>query len=157
MSAAHDTQALAEFLTLWAHESRLQTFENRERFRKEAAALASRLQEQEGQPVLSERRRHGEGIGDIIFAVERWKAARTGDASTSALNALEALIVRLAATFAAGSQAVQVPIAYMTTNEEGDPAMLFFDRAEAVGSCADDEEPIPLVAPLRPRPGGGVD
>lgn len=36
-------------------------------------------------------------------------------------------------------------IAYATVNEEGDPAMLFFDKQEAVGYCEDGEEPIPLA------------
>lgn len=114
MTAAHDTQApklhpqtdyVLDLLVAAGHITREKAFHARDI----AVEFAPRLQEQEGQPALTERGRHGEGIGDIIFAVERWKAARTGDASTSALNALEALIVRIAATLAAGSQAVQVP------------------------------------------------
>jgi len=38
-----------------------------------------------------------------------------------------------------------IPVAaYLTTDEEGSPAMLFFDCNEARGYCDDDEEPIPL-------------
>jgi hypothetical protein len=46
---------------------------------------------------------------------------------------------------AAAVQAAPV-IAYATVNEEGDPAMLFFDKKEAMGYCNDDDEPIPLIA-----------
>lgn len=35
-------------------------------------------------------------------------------------------------------------VAWLTTDEEGSPAMLFFDRNEAVGYCDDAEEPIAL-------------
>jgi len=45
---------------------------------------------------------------------------------------------------AAAVQASPV-IAYATVNEEGDPAMLFFDKQEAMGYCEDDDEPIPLA------------
>ncbi len=36
------------------------------------------------------------------------------------------------------------PVAYLTRNEDGDPAMLFFDRAEAETYCAEEEDPEPL-------------
>lgn len=36
------------------------------------------------------------------------------------------------------------PVAYMTRDEESSPAMLFFERSEALGYCADDELPAPL-------------
>lgn len=35
-------------------------------------------------------------------------------------------------------------VAWLTTDEEGSPAMLFFDRNEAAGYCDDGEEPIAL-------------
>ena len=37
------------------------------------------------------------------------------------------------------------PAAWMTLNEEGDPAMLFFDYDEACLYCEPDEKPVPLV------------
>lgn len=37
------------------------------------------------------------------------------------------------------------PVAYLTRTEDGDPAMLFFDRAEAATYCADGEQPEPLI------------
>lgn len=40
----------------------------------------------------------------------------------------------------------QEPVAYVTTNEDGDYSMLFFDRDEALTYCHDDEEPIALYA-----------
>lgn len=40
-------------------------------------------------------------------------------------------------------------VAYMTVNDEGDPAMLFFDQQEASSYCNLDEEPIELV--VRPK------
>lgn len=43
----------------------------------------------------------------------------------------------------------QKAIAYMTRNEEGDPAMIFFDLAEARLYCNPNEEPEPLVLPGR--------
>ena len=36
------------------------------------------------------------------------------------------------------------PVAYLTKNEDGDPAMLFFDLKEARTYCEDGEEPTPL-------------
>ena len=36
-------------------------------------------------------------------------------------------------------------VAYMTTSEEGDPAMLFFDQQEARTYC-DGDEPVTLYA-----------
>lgn len=45
------------------------------------------------------------------------------------------------------------PVAFVTTNEDGDYAMLFFDREEAATYCDDHEEPIPLyTAPPRRKP-----
>lgn len=140
MSAAHDTQALADALsrlTKWAVTMSPDThFSGDHPIAVALHALASRLQAQEGQPALSEQL-NGEGIGDLICAVERWKSARTGDASTSALNSLEALIVRLAATLAAGSQAVQVP-------------------AEATEAMADAVRPLIVAIEIAGRTYGSV-
>ena len=41
------------------------------------------------------------------------------------------------------------PVAYLTRNAEGDPAMLFFDKDEASTYCEDGVDPAPLyLAPL---------
>jgi len=48
----------------------------------------------------------------------------------------------------------QEPVAYLTRTEEGDPAMLFFDRQEAAEYC-DGDPPEPLVlgaAPVAQQP-----
>lgn len=37
------------------------------------------------------------------------------------------------------------PAAYLTRNTDGDPAMLFFDPAEAADYCDDAEQPEALV------------
>lgn len=38
------------------------------------------------------------------------------------------------------------PVAWMTLNDDGDPAMLFFDHAEAMSYCGDGEVPIELFS-----------
>lgn len=38
------------------------------------------------------------------------------------------------------------PVAWMTVNDDGDPAMLFFDYAEAMSYCGDGEVPIELFS-----------
>lgn len=106
MTAAHDTQALVGFLTLWAHESRLQTFENRERFRKEATALASRLQEQEGQPALSDEL--ATAIHRMPYVRDCLLAYHGRPADPEAVDLVKAIAAQLG-HLAAGSQAVQVP------------------------------------------------
>ena len=72
-------------------------------------------------------------------------------AAQQALEALEqdnpagrsATIIALRAVL---EQPAQEPVAYVTTNEDGDYSMLFFDRDEALTYCHDDEEPIALYA-----------
>ena len=45
------------------------------------------------------------------------------------------------------------PVAYLTRNAEGDPAMLFFDKDEASTYCEDGVDPAPLfTAPAAPDP-----
>ena len=48
-------------------------------------------------------------------------------------------------------QVEQEPVAYMTQDEEGAPAMLFFDVREAHGFCGDDEDPTPLYTHPQPK------
>ena len=42
------------------------------------------------------------------------------------------------------------PVAYLTRNAEGDPAMLFFDKDEASTYCEDGVDPEPLFTPHQP-------
>ena len=42
------------------------------------------------------------------------------------------------------------PVAYLTRNAEGDPAMLFFDKDEASTYCEDRVDPEPLFTPHQP-------
>lgn len=57
------------------------------------------------------------------------------------------LIGRLQAVAAAALQAAREDfkaVGYLTRNDEGDPAMLFFDPDEALKYCGEGEEPEPL-------------
>ena len=42
------------------------------------------------------------------------------------------------------------PVAYLTRNADGDPAMLFFDKDEASTYCEDGVDPEPLFTPHQP-------
>jgi len=80
-------------------------------------------------------------VGDARGNARRWEDYL--DAADAAISE-----VRKAAT------AGPLPtVAWLTTDEEGGPSMLFFDREEAAGYCDADEDPISLglLVDLRER------
>lgn len=84
----------------------------------------------------------GQGpLGLMMFCRQLLEANRERD--------LEAAALALA-------QPAPTTAAYMTLNEDGDPSMLFFDRAEALGYCEPGEEPIELVRRALPLAGDGL-
>lgn len=71
--------------------------------------------------------------------VRSWHASRAWEFIGIAAHALAA-----ASAPPVEQQEVRGPLAYLTRNEEGAPAMLFFDVAEAGKYCGENEEPEPL-------------
>jgi|GEM_PF-2676217 len=80
--------------------------------------------------------------GDLMALAEEAGGNRVAE------NAVEVTRDDISRIITAASQpaASAEPVAYLTRNEDGDPAMLFFDRTEAATYCADDEQPEPLYA-----------
>ena len=79
---------------------------------------------------------------DTQATYEKWLGARADDPTLPHDLIRDAF---LAGVEAALQSQPQETIAYVTRNEEGDPAMLFFDLKEARLYCNPDEEPEALV------------
>ena len=97
-------------------------------------------------PVATYRRLHAfaQAAASAAVAAERARHAVAEAHIASGLAAAEEERDELRSALAAGPAPAGEPVAWMTLTDEGDPAMLFFDRAEAVQYCDDGEQPTPL-------------
>ncbi|WP_219209484.1 hypothetical protein [Variovorax boronicumulans] len=139
MSAAHDTQALIEELD--AAAERITRYSNNPldgllsaaaRKLEKLAAIASRLQEQEGQPALSEREQFEAWVKEDRGDLRTFGSGSNMHYRNSAVNQAWTGWHRRA-TLAAGSQAVHVP-GWKNVPTKPTDAMLMAGRAVDVES-----------------------
>ena len=114
----------------------------------------------------SERERFEADAGPYGFDLTRCKVSLSGEPWTEYrdsgtghrwagwLAAHEPHQLPQGATLSPPSTA-QKPVAWATMNEEGEPAMLFFDKQEARHYCAEDDEPRALGYIAHPPPEQG--